>query len=198
MFPRSFTAIPAVLLALCAVPASALDISIGGSAGGNASGSTGDSGFSAGLDASASASVAADHDSDDDSEGDSSTGGAASVAASGSASADVSGSVGVDDQDPLHDVLLLIRSSNWTEVGLSGLEDVDGTTYDIDAWVNSENSAALEATLDEHADDIASLQSSIAANADFSARLDTENTDASAVVAVGVAADGSLTVFTHD
>lgn len=190
MSPRSFVAIPAVLLALCAVPASALDLSVGGSAGGNASGSTGDSGFSAGFDASASAS--ADHGSDDEG-----ADGSASVAAGGSASADVSGSAGVDENDPLLDVLLLIRGSNWTEASFSGLGDIEGTTYDIDAWINSENSAALEQTLEAKAEDIANLQSSIAANADFSAWLDTEDTDASAVVAVGVAADGSLAVFTR-
>lgn len=189
MSPKSFAAVPAVLLALCAVPASALDLSVGGSAGGNASGSTGDSGFSADLDGSASASAMADRGSDDD--------GSASVAAGGSASAGVSGSVGVGDQDPLLDVLLLIRGSNWTKASFSGIGDVEGTTYDIDAWINSENSAAFEQTLAAKADDIANLQSSIAANADFSAWLDAENTDASAVVAVGVAADGSLAVFTH-
>jgi hypothetical protein len=182
-----------VLLALCAVPASALDLSVGGSAGGNASGSTGDSGFSAGLDASASASVSADHGSDD---GDG--GGSISASAGGAASAGASGSVSVDDNDPLLDVLLLIRGSNWTEASFSGIGDVDGSTYDIDAWVNSENRAALEQTLEAHADDIATLQSSLSANADLSAWLDAENTDASAVVAVGVAADGSLAVFTHD
>ncbi|MHB1110926.1 MAG: hypothetical protein ACYCZU_11520 [Devosia sp.] len=192
MSPKSFAAIPAVLLALCAVPAAALDLSVGGSAGGNASGSTGDSGFSAGFDASASASATADHGSDDDD-----ADGSASVAAGGSASAGVSGSLGVDDEDPLLDVLLLIRGSNWTKASFSGIGDVEGTTYDIDAWINSENSAAFEQTLAAKADDIANLQSSIAANADFNAWLDAENTDTSAVVAVGVAADGSLAVFTH-
>lgn len=192
MSPRSFAAIPAVLLGLFAAPASALDLSIGGSAGGSASGSTGDSGFSAGLDASASASVSADPGSGDDDDGSS-----ASVAASGAASASGSGSVSLDDEDPLLDVLLLIQGSNWSEASFSGIGEVEGTTYDIDAWVNSENSAALEQTLKAHADDIATLQSSIQANADFGAWLDAENTDASAVVAVGVAADGSLAVFTH-
>lgn len=193
MSHRSLAAIPAVLFALSAVPAWALDISIGGSAGGGASGSSGDSGFSAGFDASASASASVDHDSDDD---DNSAGG--SVSGSGSVSGGASASVDLDDDDPLLDVMLLIRGSTWTKVSLSGLGDIDGTAYDVDAWIDSDNSAEFEQTLKAHADDIADLQASIAANAELSAWLDAENTDASAVVAVGVNADGSLAVFTHD
>ena len=192
MSPRSFAAIPAVLLALSAVPALALDLSVGGSAGGSASGSTDDSGFSAGLDASASASASVGHNSDG---GDGN--GSASVAAGGSASASASGAASLGD-DPLLDVMVLIRSSNWSKTSFSGLGDVDGATYDIDAWINSENSVEFDQTLEAHAGDIADLQYSIAANAAFSAWLESENADASAVVAVGVAADGSLAVFTHD
>lgn len=190
---KSFVAIPAVLLALCAVPAYALDISVGGSAGGSASGSSGDSGFSAGFDASASASGTVDPGSDDNDD----AGASASAGASGSASAGASGSVDTDSNDPLVDVMLLIRGNNWGNVSFSGLGDIDGETYDIDAWLNAENGAAFEQTVKAHADDIADLQASIAADADFSAWLDAENTDASAVVAVGVAADGSLAVFTR-
>lgn len=189
MSPRSFAAIPAVLLALSAVPALALDLSIGGSASGSASGSTDDSGFSAGLDASASASASVGHNSDG---GD----GNSSVAAGGAASASAAGAASLGD-DPLLDVMILIRSSNWSRTSFSGLGEVDGMTYDIDAWISSENSAEFDQTLEAHAGDIADLQYSIAANAAFSAWLDSENTDASAVVAVGVAADGSLAVFTH-
>lgn len=194
MSPRSLAAIPAVLFALSAVPAFALDISVGGSAGGSASGSSGDSGFSAGFDASASASANTDDKSDDDDSA--SVGG--SVSGSGSASGGASGSADLGDDDPLLNVMLLIRGSNWTQASFSGLGDVDGTTYDIDAWINSENSAEFDQTLKANADEIADLQASIAANAEFSAWLDSENTDASAVVAVGVKADGSLAVFTHD
>lgn len=194
MSPKTLAAIPAVLFALSAVPAFALDISVGGSAGGSASGSSGDSGFSAGFDASASASASAGH-SDDDSE--SSAG--ASVSGSGSVSGDVSGSVDAGGgDDPLLDVMLLIKGSNWTEASFSGIGDVDGTTYDVDAWINSDNSAEFNQTLEAHADEIADLQASLAANAELSAWLESENTDASAVVAVGVKADGSLAVFTHD
>lgn len=191
MSHRSLAAIPAVLFALSAVPAWALDTSVGGSAGGSASGSSGDSGFSAGFDASASGSASVD-DNDDVTSTD------GSVSGSGSVSGGASASVDVDDDDPLQDVVLLIRGSNWTKASFSGFGNIDGSTHDIDAWINSENSVELDQTLEAHADEIADLQASIAANADFSAWLDAENTDASAVVAVGVNADGSLAVFTHD
>jgi hypothetical protein len=187
---KPFLALPAVLLALSTVPASALDISIGGSVGGRASCSTGDSGLSAGLGASASASVEAGGSSDD----------ADDTSDSASASASTTGSVSldVDENDPLLDVMLLIRSSNWSKTSLSGLSDFNGQTHDVDVWLNSENSSAFEQTLSAHAGDIADLQYAAAANADFNAWLNSENTDASAVVAVGVSADGSLTVFTHN
>lgn len=184
MSPKFFLALPAMLLALSAVPTLALDIS----AGGSASGGTGDSGLSAGFGTSASASVQAGGGSDDD-------GAKRSASASGSASG--TASIELDRNDPLLDVILLIRGNNWTKSSLSGLTEFKGKTYDADAWLNSENSAAFEQALKAHADDIADLRYSIAANADFTAWLDSENADASAVVAVGLSADGSLAVFVH-
>ena len=190
MTPKSFIALPAVLLALSTAPALALDVSIGGSAGGSASGSTGDSGLSAGFGASASASVRTGGSGDDG------TTQSASASASGSASG--SASLELDQNDPLLDVILLIRSSNWSKTSLSGLGEFKGKIHDIDVWLNSDNSAAFEQTLSAHANDIANLQYAAAANADFSAWLNSKNMSASAVVAVGVSADGSLAVFTHN
>ena len=184
---KSFVAVPAMLLALCAVPAYALDLNIGGSAGGSASGGTDDSGVSVSFDASASAGASSGHGSDDE----------ASASASAAGSAAASGSVSIDEGDPLLDVILLIRSSSWTKASFSGLGEVDGTTYDVSAWLNSQNSAEFEQAIEAKAAEIADLQYSLAANAEANAWLEAEGTEASAVVAVGVAADGSLAVFTH-
>ena len=119
---------------------------------------------------------------------------------SGSASADASGSTSADLalDDPLLDVIVLINGSVWTDSSFSGVAGIDATTYDVGAWINSDNSAAFQSTLEANAGDIAELQAAIDANAEFSAWLDAENADVSSVVAVGVASDGSLAVFTHD
>jgi hypothetical protein len=210
MIPKSFIAIPALLIALCAAPAFALDINIGGSASDDASGSIGDGGLSAGADSSASTSVSSEQSSGDgDANGSASVnanGKAEAAAPNGEASANAlaspagsgSSSAVVEVNGPLNDVIQLIRGSNWSEASFSGFGSIDAAAYDIDAWLDSENSAEFDLTLEAKAEDIAELQHSIAANADFSAWLDFENVDASSVVAVGVTGDGSLAVFTHD
>lgn len=190
MSPNVLVAIPVVLLALGAAPVSALDISIGGEAAAEGSAGTSDSGASAGVESGAQ--VAGDTGSDE-------AGGSTSIdaGASGSVSASVDMAIGDGERDPLHEVLLLIQASTWTPASFSAVTEVEATTYDIDAWITSENSAAFESTLAASADEIADLQAALAANAEVDAWLEAQGTDASAVVAVGVAADGSLAVFTH-
>ena len=138
MILKSLAAIPAVLLTLSAVPALALDISIGGSASSGASAGSGDSGLSVDLGATGSVSASAGGGSD------------AGGDVSGSASADASGSTSADLalDDPLLDVIELINGSVWTDSSFSGVAGIDATTYDVGAWINSDNSAAFQSTLE--------------------------------------------------
>lgn len=94
-------------------------------------------------------------------------------------------------------VIGLIESSNWTENSLSGVVDVNAKAYDVSAWINSENQAAFEAALSANAGEIEDLQAAVSGNAAFDAWLEASNAEASEVIAIGVAADGSLAVFTN-
>lgn len=62
--------------------------------------------------------------------------------------------------------------------------------------VTADNSAALDLALSANADEIGELQAALAANASLNSWLEAQGTEASEVIALGVAADGSLAVFT--
>ena len=182
MTSKSLIAISTLVVALAAVPASALDISIAASGGGSASSGDG----SAETSASIGASVSAESD----------TYAHSSAAANGTVGASIEASS--DDSDPLDEVIDLIRKSAWATTSFSSTSELDATAYDLGAWVNGSNSTEFEAALADNADEIAELHYALEANAEFSAWLDSEHTDASSVVAVGMAADGSLAVFTYN
>lgn len=190
MTSKSIAAISAILLGLASTPVLALDLNVGGSASGSASGSSGDSGGSASFGADISGSLSVNGRKGDDGEGSS-----ASASATAAAAGDASASLTSDD--PLLDVIALINASNWSETSLDGWAGIEGTTYNVSGWISAENSAALDATLEAHKDRIARLHAAIAANAEVSAWLASEHVNVSSVIAVGVAANGSLVVFTN-
>lgn len=186
-------AIAAACLALTTVPGFAVSLNLGGSA--SVSAGSGDSGLSVGLGADASANT---------------SGLSLNASLSGSATGDVSGdaaaagSAGVSvadtfsSDDELGRVVRLIETSNWSASSFANVSGVaSGTTYDISGMVNADNSAALDLALSANADEIGELQAALAANASLNSWLEAQGTQASEVIALGVAADGSLAVFTN-
>lgn len=178
----------AAIACLCVLsaPALALDIGVGVSLGGNASATSGEGGLSLGVASGidATASLGQDHLSAIDST-------EASLSAKGSAA------LSLTSGDELGAVIGLIETSHWSESSLANLTEVDGTTYDVGAWINAENAAALDLALDGNADEINDLQVALASNVALNAWLEANNTSAEQVIAIGVAADGSLAVFTN-
>lgn len=170
-------------LSILSAPAMALDVSLGASLGGNASASSGEgSGLSLALGANVGLGL-------DDITSPDSTGGSLSANASGAAS--------LTSDDDLSVVISLIQTSQWTSDSLAGLTDVDATAYDVSGWITADNAAALEFVLADNADEIEDLHAALTANAALDAWLEANNASAEDVIAIGVAADGSLAVFTN-
>ena len=184
-------AIAAACLALTTVPGFAVSLNLGGSA--SVSAGSGDSGLSVGLGADASASTSGL--SLNASLAGSATGDVSGEAA-GSAGTSIAGTFSSDDE--LGPVVRLIETSNWSASSFANVSGVaSGTTYDISGLVNADNSAALDLALSANADEIGELQAALAANASLNSWLEAQGTQASEVIALGVAADGSLAVFTN-
>ena len=174
-------------LSILSAPAMALDVSVGASVGGNASTSSGEgSGLTLGLGANLGANVGLGLD---DITSPDSTGGSLSANASGAAS--------LTSDDDLSVVISLIQTSQWTSDSLAGLTDVDATAYDVSGWITADNAAALEFVLADNAGEIEDLHAALTANAALDAWLEANNASAEDVIAIGVAADGSLAVFTN-
>lgn len=198
-------------------PALALDLSVGAGVDASASvgASSGDSDTSAdlnadvGLDANVDASTGDGDDNDDgnndgdngnDNGGDVSTDAGANAGASASASASVDGD-GDSDASAHADLALrliaLIESSSWDEDSLETMTDVSGAAaFDIDALLDAESRGAVDAAIEANIEEVEDLRVAIAANAEFSAWLQSEDSDAGDVVAIGTTAGGSLAVFT--
>ncbi len=181
-------ALAAAFACLCMLgaPAMALDVGLGLSVGGNASASSGESGLSLGVATGidATASLGQDHlDATNSTE--------ASLSANGSAAQSLTAG------DELGVVIGLIEASHWSETSLANLTEIDGTTYDVGGWINADNAAALELALNSNADEIDALHVALASNVALNAWLEANNTAAEDVIAIGVAADGSLAVFTN-
>ncbi len=171
MTSKTLAAALACLAALSA-PAFAFDIGVGASVSGGLSLDLGTgASVDAGLGLSATDSTAA------------------GAAANASGGASLTGSVELDQ------VIALIDASVWTEASLSALTDIEATAYDVSAWVNAGNAAALDVALDGNAGEIADLQAAVAANATLETWLEASNATAADVIAIGLAADGSLAVF---
>lgn len=171
-------AIAAACLALGTAPGLAVSLNLGSSA----SLSVGSSGLSVDLRAETSASAAGGADD--------------STSATGSAAASIADSLSSEDE--LTRVIGLIETSNWSASAFANVSGVaGGTTYDISGMVNADNQAALDLALSAKADEIGELRAALAANASMNSWLEAQGTEASEVIALGVAADGSLAVFTN-
>ncbi len=174
-------------LCILSTPVMALDISLGGSLGGNASASSGESGgLSLGLGADVSANVGLGLEDLD-----------ATDSTAGSLSANATGAASLTADDDLSVVIALIEASHWTDDSLAGLTDIDATAYDVSGWINADNATAFELALTDNAGEIEDLQVALASNVALDAWLEANNQTAEDVIAVGVAADGSLAVFTN-
>jgi hypothetical protein len=112
-------------------------------------------------------------------------------------SANASSAASLTLGDDLTQVAALIEASNWTETSLSGVTAVEATAYDVSAWIDAQNEGAFELVLEDNAGEIATLQTALAANLAFETWLSANGESAEAVIAIGVAADGSLAVFTN-
>jgi hypothetical protein len=186
-------ALAAACLALGTAPGFAVGLNLGGSAsvslGGDSSASAtlgaGAAGGESGLSLNANLGLT----------GSVSTGGTSGVAA---ATGEVSAADTLSADDELGRVVRLIEQSNWSASAFANVDGVaNGTTYDVSGMVNADNQAALDLALSANADEIGELQAALAANASMNSWLEAQGTEASDVIAVGVAADGSLAVFTH-
>ncbi len=185
-------AVAAACLALSTVPGFAVSLDLGGAASVSLGG---DSGVSVGLGADASAGGSAvslgaglGFDGTADNAGD--------AAATGAADTSVADTLPSDDD--LGGVLRLIETSNWSADAFANIGGVaNGTTFDISGMVTTDNQAALDLALSANADEIGELQAALAANASLNSWLEAQGTEASEVIALGVAADGSLAVFTN-
>jgi hypothetical protein len=178
----------AALTCLCVLstPTLALDIGVGVSLGGSASASSGEGGLSLGVATDFDATASLGHD---DLEAIDST--ASSLTANASASASLT------SDDELGVVISLIESSHWTETSLASLSEIEGATYDISGWINADNAAALDLALNDNADEIDELRVALNSNVALGAWLAANDSSAEEVIAIGVAADGSLAVFTN-
>jgi hypothetical protein len=170
-------------LSILSAPAMALDISLGASVDGTASASSGEGG---GLSLGLGANVGLGQDGINSTD---------SIGSSLSANASAAASLTSDDD--LSVVISLIQTSTWTGDSLAGLTDVDATAYDVTGWINADNAAALEFALTDNAGEIEDLQAALTANVALDAWLEANNASAEDVIAIGVAADGSLAVFTN-
>jgi hypothetical protein len=181
-------------LALATLPANALGLNLGGSGSVGVS-IAGDDGADLGASASVAASANASIDGDDSASADGSVD--AGLAADGGGDASVGADAGLAADDQLAVVIDLIANSDWTSSSFSAITNVSATVYDVNALVTAENALALDAALTANADDVAELQAALGANAELSALLEASESDASAAIAAGVAADGSLVIFTQ-
>lgn len=175
----------AALACLCALGGPALALDVGVSLGGNASASAAGSGLSLGVATEIDATASLGH------------GLGAIDSTAGSLAANASAAASLTSDDELGAVISLIESSQWTETSLAGLTEIDATTYDVSGWINAGNATAFDLALSGNAGEIEDLQVALASNVALDAWLEAHNTSAEQVIAIGVAADGSLAVFTN-
>jgi hypothetical protein len=112
------------------------------------------------------------------------------------AGADASAGASVDTGEHSYDsVIASIQGSS--AVDLSAVTDEASVTIVLLSSLEGEASA-LDQALTEHEADLATLHSSIEANAAITAKLEAEGHDVEDVVAVQSQADGSVVVFVDD
>jgi hypothetical protein len=166
----SAISVAALLAALAVVPATAASLNVG-----------------VGLDVGAGVTTdanAGDNGSNTTVSGSAATGVSVSSTGDGSSSLDVNallrliGNANYDDDS----------FSSWTSASATSVINLDDR---LDASSNAAIDAAVTANLDEQDD----LRAAISANADLSAWLETNGIDATSVIAIDVAADGSVDVY---
>ncbi len=182
--------ISALLVALAAGPAAALDVNAnaGASVGATVSGSGGDAGLSVNGDAGVGVNGSAGNDSLKVKDG-------TKVGATGGVEANGS-SMGSDvDLDAL---IALIATSDYDQSSFSTWSKSSATmtsAINLDDRFDADAKAKIDAAVKAHAEEHTDLQAAIDANAGLKAWLDNNNIDADAVVAIDVNADGSVNVY---
>ena len=178
---------PAMILS---VPAEAFSLSLGGNAGGAGSASSGGTSTSGNANASLGLDLGL------------SSAGSTSASAAGTATASASGTgtlASASAGGEVQTVLSLIENSNWTTTTLSGRSSVSGAAaVDVAPMLNATTTVELNQALTANASDVGNLQTALSNNAAISAWLASQSVSASDVIAVGEAANGSLTFFTLD
>lgn len=113
----------------------------------------------------------------------------------GSVPSAATASVSVGSARNLDAVIELVEAGAWSRRSISRLKNIEGTLYHVSAWISADNRAAFEAALNAHYNEIKDLQAAVYDNFEFDAWLAIRYAEALDVVAIGVAADGSLAVF---
>jgi hypothetical protein len=175
----------AILGCLAALPAPAMALDVGLSLGASTAAKSGDRSLS--LDLGADLAL----------RGSAGLGPTLESTTSASLSANASSTASLTLGDDLAQVAALIEASDWTETSLAGITSVEATAYDVSAWIDAESAADFALVLEDNADEIGTLQTALAANLAFETWLDANGESADDVIAIGVAADGSLAVFTN-
>ncbi len=186
---KSFAPIAAIASVLAFTgPAFALDLGVGVNVGvGATAGGSGDAG-GAEADTGLTLNVGAG--------GEASGTAAATANATGETAADLFANMDADSR--VQTVIGLIADSHWqanSQIAFDGTTTAD--TFDVGAWLTANTDAQFATAMSENASAIAALQAAIAANTELSSWLAANNIDVSTVVALGVAADGELAVFTY-
>lgn len=171
-----------ICLSIPFTAAVAVEIGFTGTVGSDASVS---SGQSTGVNTSVGASDTTQVGNDD---------GSSSLTTNLSGNASAAGSLGNSN---LSVVIGLIETGNWTVDSLSHVTKIEATLYDVSAWITSDDEAAFDAALSANAGEIEDLQAAVSGNLELDAFLAAGNAGASDVIAIGVAADGSLAVFVN-
>jgi len=184
--------IAALVAALAVTPALALDVNVGAgvNVGVNASSDDGDSNAGADLGVDVGVGVGVDTDTDGDDNG-----------LDADVSAGVSGAISADGENGdsslnLDAMLQLIADADYSDDSFSTWTDASVTSVVVlddlfDADSRTQIDAAVEANLDEQDD----LRAAINANASLKAWLESNDVDADSVIAIDVAADGSVEVY---
>ena len=172
------------MAALAVTPSMALDLNVGAGANAGVTVSGDDDGVSAGANAAAGATVSGDND-------DLGVDAAATGAIGASASDD-----SLDINARLDALLQLIADSDYEETSLSAWSSASSTTViDTDDLFDAEGQARIDAALAANLDEQDDLSAAISANANLKAWLDANNIDSDSVIAINVAADGSVEVY---
>lgn len=109
-------------------------------------------------------------------------------------SVDTSTTASTGSKADLGTVLSAIQASRSTATAIQAMTTV-GTVNVVKLSPTGDDKQALDKAVADNQADITGVQAAIMANADLKTELEAETIDTSAVVAAGIEADGSVTVF---